>query len=72
MDELLVVTEACLLISNVKEAREGTFLNARVQELRLLGQYVKLDEHSKACPQIFIFLLVNESLFSLFHSEVYY
>lgn len=38
VDELLAATELCLLISNVKEAREETFLNARVQELHLLRQ----------------------------------
>lgn len=72
VDELLAATELCLLISNVKEAREETFLNARVQELHLLRQYVKLGEHSDAFGGTFIFLLVNESLFFLFHSEVYY
>lgn len=71
VDELLAATELCLLISNVKEAREETFLNARVQELHLLRQYVKLGEHSEAFVGTFIFSLVNESLFSLFHSEVY-
>lgn len=30
VDELLMVTKACLLILNVKEAREGAFLHARV------------------------------------------
>ena len=38
VDELLAATELCLLISNVKEAREETFLNPRVQELHLLRQ----------------------------------
>lgn len=33
VDELLVVTKACLLISNVKEAREGMFLNKRTGAL---------------------------------------
>lgn len=55
VDELLVVTKTCLLISNVKEPREGMFFNTRVQELHFLGQDVKLDENSKALPGIFIF-----------------
>ena len=55
MDELLVVTKTCLLISNVKEPREGMFFNTRAQELHFLGQDVKLDENSKDLPGIFIY-----------------
>lgn len=47
VDELLVVTKPCLLVLNVKEARKGTFLNTRLQELHFLGRSVKPDEHSK-------------------------
>lgn len=72
VDELLMVTKTCLLISNVTEAREGMFFNMKVWELHFLGQSVKLDENSKALPGIFIFLPVRETLFCLFHSEVYY
>lgn len=54
-DELLMVTKACLLILSVKEAREGTFLHARVQEHHFQGQGVKLDEHSKPYLEFFFF-----------------
>lgn len=72
MDELLMVTKACLLILNVKEAREGTFLHARVQEPHFLGQGVTLDEHSDPYLEYLFILLVREALFSLFHSKVYH
>lgn len=72
VDELLMVTKACLLILNVKEAREGTFLHARVQEPHFLGQGVTLDEHSDPYLEYLFILLVREALFSLFHSKVYH
>lgn len=71
VDELLMVTKACLLVLNVKEAREGAFLHARVQEPHLLGQGVTLDEHADPSLEYLFILLVREALFSLFHSKVY-
>lgn len=47
VDASLVVTKACLLISNVTEARGKTFLDTGIQELHFLGQGVNLDEYSK-------------------------
>lgn len=43
VDDLLVVTKTCLLILNVKEARERMLLKSRAWELHFLGQSVKLD-----------------------------
>lgn len=64
MDELLMVTKACLHILNAKEAAEGTFLNAGIQELHFLGQGIQLDEYSKAYLEYLFFTCKRGTVFS--------